>query len=183
MILLKQGNILIAKPYLQCSYFKRAVVYVCDHSDAGSLGFVVNRPHGLLLKDVFPHLKNGNFPLFEGGPVAPHELFFTHTLGLKLSDSIEVTRGVYMNGNFKELTQMIEQGKISNKQVRFYIGCSSWSPNQLQEELENDSWFIEPSNYDDLMLATPDDMWGDELIKINPGFKAFSDFAFDPSLN
>jgi putative transcriptional regulator len=78
---------------------------------------------------------------------------------------------------------MIEQGKISNKQVRFYIGCSSWSPNQLQEELENDSWFIEPSNYDDLMLAAPDDMWGDELIKINPGFKAFSDFAFDPSLN
>ena len=181
--MLKQGKIIIAKPYMQDGYFKRSVVYICEHSDAGSLGFVINKPHGLLLKDVFPHLKNGNFPLFEGGPVAPQELFFTHTLGLKLSDSIEITKGVYLGGNFKELTQMIEQGKISTKQVRFYIGCSSWSPYQLEEEIENETWFLEEANYDVLMETSPDDMWGDELSKINPGFKAFSDFSFDPSLN
>jgi putative transcriptional regulator len=180
---MKQGQILIAKPYLQGNYFKRTVVYLCEDTDNGSLGFIINKPHGLLLKDVFPTLKSGNFPLYEGGPVAPYELFFIHTLGLKLSDSIEVTKGVYMGGNFKELTQMIEQGKISNKQVRFYIGCSSWSPNQLQEEIENDTWFLESANYDQLMQTNPDDMWGDELSKINPGFKAFSDFSFDPSLN
>lgn len=181
--MIKQGNILIAKPYLQDVYFKRSIIYICENSDGGTLGFIINKPHGLLLKDVFPHLKNGNFPLFEGGPVAPQELFFTHTLGLKLSDSIEITRGVYMGGDFKELSQMIEQGKISNKQVRFYIGCSSWSPNQLQEEIEANSWFEESANYDELMQTDPDDIWGDELTKINPGFKAFSDFSFDPSLN
>lgn len=168
---------------MQDGYFKRSVVYICEHSDAGSLGFVINKPHGLLLKDVFPDLKNGNFPLFEGGPVAPHELFFTHTLGLKLSDSVQITKGVYLGGNFKELTQMIEQGKISTKQVRFYIGCSSWSPEQLEQEIENQTWFLEQANYDDLIQTASDDMWGDELSKINPGYKAFSDFSFDPSLN
>ncbi len=181
--MLKQGEIIIAKPYMQDGYFKRSVVYICEHSHAGSLGFVINKPHGLLLKDVFPDLKNGNFPLFEGGPVASHELFFTHTLGLKLSDSVQITKGVYLGGNFKELTQMIEQGKISTKQVRFYIGCSSWSPDQLEQEIENQTWFLEQANYDELIQTESDDMWGEELSKINPGFKAFSDFSFDPSLN
>ena len=78
---------------------------------------------------------------------------------------------------------MIEQGKISTKQVRFYIGCSSWSPDQLEQEIENQTWFLEQANYDELMQTASDDMWGDELSKINPGYKAFSDFSFDPSLN
>ncbi len=181
--MIKQGNILIAKPYLQCSYFKRSVIYLCEHSAHGSLGFVLNKPHGIYLKDIFPHLKQGHFPLFEGGPVAPQELFFIHTLGLKLSDSVEVKKGIYMGGDFTELCRLIEQKKISNKQVRFFVGCSSWSPSQLEHEVTREDWFVQPANYDTLIETLPDDMWGDELIKINPSFKAFTDFSFDPSLN
>lgn len=181
--MIKQGNILIAKPYLQCSYFKRSIIYLCEHSSHGSLGFVLNKPQGIYLKDIFPHLKQGHFPLFEGGPVAQQELFFIHTLGLKLSDSVEITKGIYMGGDFTELCRLIEQKKISNKQVRFFVGCSSWNPNQLEQEVTREDWFVQTANYDTLVETLPDEMWGDELIKINPSFKAFTDFSFDPSLN
>lgn len=181
--MIKQGNILIAKPYLQSAYFKRTVIYLCEHSEFGSLGFVMNKPHGILLKDIFPHLKGGHFPLFEGGPVATQELFFIHTLGLKLSDSIEVSKGIYMGGNFTELCHMIEQKKINNKQIRFFVGCTSWDENQLESEIKRDDWFEEPVNYDEMIDSDPNELWGNELIKINPSFKAFSDFSFDPSLN
>lgn len=181
--MIKAGDILIAKPFLQDGYFKRAVVYMCEHNDKGSLGFIVNKQQGLLLSDIFPHLKNGNFPLFEGGPVSPNQLFYTHTYGPKLTDCIEIAKGVYWGGNFFELSDLIENGKITPDQIRFYVGYSGWNPGQLEEEVEGESWFSGKANYVDLMKVLPEELWGVELTKINPGFKAFSDFSFDPSLN
>ena len=118
MLLIKAGDILIAKPFLQDGQFKRAVIYMSEHNIEGSLGFIINKPHGLLLKDIFPHLKKGNFPLFEGGPVSPNQLFYTHTLGQKIKDSVEVANGVYWGGDFFEVTRMIEQGHLSPKEIR-----------------------------------------------------------------
>lgn len=117
--MVKAGDILIAKPFLQDGRFKRAVIYMGEHSEEGSLGFILNKPHGLLLRDIFPHLKNGNFPLFDGGPVSPNQLFYTHTLGKQLSDSLEISEGVFWGGNFFDLSQMIEQGQVSSAEVRF----------------------------------------------------------------
>jgi putative transcriptional regulator len=181
--LTQAGDILIAKPFLQDGYFKRSVIYVGEHNEHGSIGFVLNKPHGLILRDIFPQLNKGNFRIYEGGPVASQELFYTHTLGLKLSDSIEISKGVYMGGDFNELSHLIEHGKISSNQIRFYVGHAGWSPGQLNNEILHNSWFVEPANYDDLITIHTDDMWGNELLKINPSYKAFSDFSFDPSLN
>lgn len=182
--MINPGNILIAKPFLQDGYFKRSVIYMCEHNAEGSLGFIINKPQGLLLKDVFPHLKHGNFPLFEGGPVSSNQLFYTHTLGKKLTDSLEVSKGVYWGGNFFELCYFIEHGKISTHQIRFYIGYSGWSKGQLEQEMDAESWVIGKNpRYEELIKVIPDEMWGFELMKINPGYRAFSDFAFDPSLN
>lgn len=181
--MIKAGDILIAKPFLQDGHFKRSVIYLCEDNKEGSLGFIINKSHGMLLKDIFPHLKNGYFPLFEGGPVSPNQLFYTHTLGLKLSDSKHIIDNVYWGGNFFELSQLIEQGEVMADQIRFYIGYSGWSEEQLSEEIENDIWFTENVTYTDLVKTSPEELWGEELVKINPGYKVFSDYSFDPSLN
>lgn len=142
-----------------------------------------NKTQGLLLRDIFPHLKNGNFPLFEGGPVSPNQLFYTHTLGTKLKDSQHVVDDVYWGGNFFELTEMIEKGEVSSHQIRFFIGYSGWSPEQLDDEVKREMWFTKPVHYKDLIHVAPEELWGVELVKINPRYKAFTDFSFDPSLN
>ncbi len=180
---MKAGEILIAKPFLQDGRFKRSVIYLGEHSAEGSLGFILNKPHGLLLRDIFPHLRQGNFPLFDGGPVSSNQLFYTHTLGTALADSLEIGNGVYWGGNFFDLSQMIEQGQVSSEDIRFYIGYSGWGRAQLTAELESGSWFNKPGSYQQLMSVAPEDLWGQELVKINPGYKVFSDYAFDPSLN
>lgn len=183
MRLIKPGEILIAKPFLQDDYFKRSVIYMAEHNSKGSLGFVINKPNGLLLKDIFPHLKNGHFPLFEGGPVSPNQLFYTHTLGLKITDSIEIDDGVFWGGNFFELTALIENGTLRLTDIRFYIGYTGWSANQLETEIEKDRWFIQTETYQTLTTGLPDELWGKALCNINPSYKVFSDYAFDPSLN
>lgn len=181
--MIKAGDILIAKPFLQDGHFKRSVLYLCEHNNEGSLGFVINKSHGLILRDIFPHLKNGNFQLFDGGPVSPNQLFYTHTLGSRLSDSQHVTNNVYWGGNFFELSEMIEKGNVSEAEIRFYIGYSGWGAEQLSAEIENDMWFTKPADYNKLIKVNPEELWADELVKINPGFKAFTDFSFDPSMN
>jgi len=180
---IKAGDILIAKPFLQDGYFKRAVIYMCEDNSEGSLGFMINKPHGMSLKEVFPHLKNCNFPLFDGGPVSPNQLFYIHTLGLRLSESQHIVDDVYWGGNFFELSKLIEDGEVSQDQIRFFIGYSGWREKQLAEELDSDMWFAKNANYLELMQSPADDLWAKELIKINPSFKAFTDFSFDPSLN
>ena len=82
-----------------------------------------------------------------------------------------------------ELCQMIENGDVTSDDIRFYIGYSGWGEEQLDGELERDMWFMKSSIYVDLMRINPDDLWGEELVKIKPGYKAFSDYAFDPSMN
>ncbi|MDF2450416.1 MAG: YqgE/AlgH family protein [Bacteroidota bacterium] len=168
---------------MQDGHFKRSVVYLCEYNSQGSLGFVINKTQGLLLRDIFPHLKNGNFPLFEGGPVSPNQLFYTHTLGLKLKDSQHVIDDVYWGGNFFELTELIEKGEVSSNQIRFYIGYSGWDPEQLADEVNRGMWFTKPAPYSRLVGIAPEELWGEELVRIKPGFKAFTDYAFDPSLN
>ena len=55
--MIKAGDILIAKPFLQDGHFKRSVIYLCEHNNEGSLGFITNKSHGMILRDIFPHLK------------------------------------------------------------------------------------------------------------------------------
>lgn len=181
--MVKAGDILIAKPFLQDGHFKRSVIYMGEHNEQGSLGFILNKPHGLLLRDIFPHLKNGNFPLFDGGPVSPNQLFYTHTIGSRLPDSIEISDGVYWGGNFFELSHMIEHGSVTPGEVRFYIGYSGWGEGQLGQELGLGSWLTHTTAYPELVNTSPVDLWGSELMKINPAYRAFADYAFDPSLN
>lgn len=181
--MIKAGDILIAKPFLQDGQFKRSVIYLCEHNKEGSLGFVINKSHGLLLSDIFPHLKKGNFTIYDGGPVSPNQLFYTHTLGGKLADSQHVTGNVYWGGNFFALSEMIEKGQVAADEIRFYVGYSGWGADQLTAEIENDMWFIKPADYIKIVGANPEEVWAEELVKINPGYKAFTDFSFDPSLN
>lgn len=181
--MIKAGDILIAKPFLQDGHFKRSVIYLCDNNQEGSLGFMINKPIGMILSDLFPHLKHANFPLFEGGPVSPNQLFYTHTLGQKLSNSQHVVDDVYWGGDFFELSKLIEDGEVTSEQIRFYIGYSGWSPGQLEEELESDMWFTVEENHTTLVQKKTDELWGIELIKINPSYKVFSDYPYDPSLN
>lgn len=126
---------------MQSEYFYRSVIYLCEHNKEGSLGFVLNKPTGLLLNDV------------------------------------------YWGGDFMALCSMIEKNQIQAHQIRFYIGYSGWGAEQLEDEILNDSWFHHAGNYKQLTTQLPDNVWGQEMIKISPSHKVFADYAFFPSLN
>jgi putative transcriptional regulator len=178
-----QGDFLIAHPMLQDGYFKRAVIYLTEDNDEGSLGFVLNFKTDLMLRDLFPHINNGNFPVFEGGPVSKDQLYYIHNLGNDLSDSIQIKDGLWWGGDFFELAHMIEHGKVKTHNVRFFMGYAGWTPGQLKDELIQKAWFANDGEPEMVLSSNPKILWGEELGKIKDTLKVFSHIGFDPNLN
>lgn len=178
-----QGDFLIAHPMLSDGYFKRAVICLTEHNQDGSLGFILNFKTDLLLRDLFPHIKNGNFPVYEGGPVSKNQLYFIHTLGHNISNSIKIKDNLYWGGDFFELAHLIEHGKVKTYDVRFFVGYSGWTAGQLEEELIQKAWFKNEADSYTILRNNYKTLWGDELSKLKESYKVFSEIAFDPNLN
>lgn len=178
-----QGELIIAHPLLNDGFFNRSVVYITNYSEEGAIGFSLNFKTQFVLRDVRPQVKNGNFPIYEGGPVAKNQLFFLHTLGHDIPESFHVGNNIYMGGDFNELLHQIEHGKIRSYQVRFFAGYSGWSENQLEEEIRNRHWFVHHPAGNGFFSNEPDDLWGLQLSEVKSSYGIFADFGSDPSMN
>lgn len=178
-----KGDFLIAHPMLQDGYFKRAVIYLTEDNDEGSLGFVLNFKTDLMLRDLFPHIKNGNFPVYDGGPVSKDQLYYIHNLGNDLGESIKLKDDLWWGGNFFELAYMIDHGKVKTHNVKFFMGYSGWTPGQLKDELIQKAWFKNDAEPVLVLQGDHKTLWGDELAKIKESYQVFSNIGFDPNLN
>ncbi|MEI6020252.1 MAG: YqgE/AlgH family protein [Bacteroidota bacterium] len=178
-----QGKLLIAHPLLSDAFFNRSVIYLTNHNQEGSVGFCINVKTQFCLRDVRPQIKNGNLPIFEGGPVAKNQLFFMHTLGKQISDSVHISKNIYVGGNFDELMHGIEHNSILPHQLRLFAGYSCWGEHQLEDEIANQHWLLNSLKNNGLFLQNPDDLWSHQLAEIKSSYKVFADFANTPSLN
>lgn len=177
------GKLLIAHPLLHDAFFNRTVIYLTNHDAEGSAGFCLNIKTQFCLRDVRPQIKNGNLPIYEGGPVAQNQLFFLHTLGQQISDSIRISKNIYVGGNFDELLHGIEHHTISPKHARLFAGYSGWGPNQLETEMANRHWFLHRVNTYDLLKHQPDRLWSIQLTEYKSSLEVFGNIAETPSLN
>jgi len=178
-----EGQLLIAHPLLNDGFFNRSVIYLTNYTDEGVLGFILNFKTQFKLRDVRPNITNGNFPIYEGGPVAKDQLFFLHTLGNDVSESVQLKDNVYFGGDFNEMLHLIEHGKVKSHEVRFFAGYSGWGADQLQAEINSKSWLINENPSQDIFLINPEDIWRQQLSEIKQSYEIFANIGFDPSMN
>ena len=69
MISPSKGTLLIANPFLKDPNFSRTVIFLCEHTEEGSFGFVLNKKFPKPLEELVPDLNLTNFPVYQGGPV------------------------------------------------------------------------------------------------------------------
>lgn len=59
----EKGRILISEPFLEDHYFRRSIVYLTEHNEDGSLGFVLNKPLDMKLSEIVDDFPPGDYPV------------------------------------------------------------------------------------------------------------------------
>ncbi len=180
---LNKGKLLIAEPsILNDSSFNRAIVLLTEHSSKNSVGFILNRQLQYTVKDLIPEL-NCDFPIYQGGPVEQDNLYFVHRVPNLIPDSIEVENGIFWGGNFDSLRALLNEELISNSDIRFFLGYSGWSKNQLENEMRQNSWFISENDFDNIFSIKEENLWKNKLLQKGGDYKLWANAPSDFNLN
>lgn len=179
----KKGQVLLSEPFLNDPYFKRTVILLCEHNREGSFGFVLNNFIEVELDQIIEDMPKFDGKISIGGPVRNSNLYYIHTLGEEIEESVEILPGVFMGGDFEKLRKLLFAGKIAPEQVRFFVGYSGWSPEQLQTEIKSQSWFVTDIDKDLVMDTEVDDLWRHIMKQLGRKGEMIANMPEDPSLN
>lgn len=177
-----KGKLLIAEPFLNDPNFDRSVVFLCQHNANGSLGFVFNQATSLTLSDVIEDTYS-ELPLHTGGPVEPNTLHFIHRLGTEIDESVLVGNGIYWSGNFEQLKTLLNVGRLTAQDIRFFVGYSGWAAGQLLREMKQKTWIVADADAP-LLFDTPTPALWREVLKRKGGeYRSKAHYPTDPRLN
>lgn len=176
-----KGRFLISAPFLG-DFFKRTVILLTEHNENGSVGFVLNKPLKIKLNEVIEDFPKFDAKVFLGGPVQAEILNVIHK-DSNMEGGIEIIKGVYWGLNYETLKISIETGALNPSDYKFFLGYSGWSPNQLDEEIKRESWFVDDSKNEYIFSDNTTYLWRDVLKNMGKEYTLISTFPEDPSVN
>lgn len=147
-------HFLIAMPGLQDELFSKSVIYVCEHSERGALGLVINKPSDINLQVLFdkvdlPLMRKDliKTPVFQGGPLQTERGFVLHEPSFasdqKPGDAVYAStmtiQGALEMTTSKDVLEALSNGAGPRK-VLISLGYSAWAQGQLESELGENSW-------------------------------------------
>ncbi|MDE6532382.1 MAG: YqgE/AlgH family protein [Muribaculaceae bacterium] len=182
----ERGSLLISEPMMEEEIFCRSVVMILDiDRGRGHLGLVMNKPTRLTLRSLMPSWESGGtVPLFCGGPVDNNRLFMLHTLGSMFEGSTEVIPGIYVGGRIESIVDYIEAGGEIEGKIRFFLGYSGWSRNQLEEEKRSHSWAVDlHPDASGLLTGEGNSYWRREVGRLGERYRSWLMVPQDPSYN
>ncbi len=180
----KKGNLLIAEPTIIGDLsFNRSVILLADFTTEGSIGFILNKPLEYALKDLVPDT-DSDFKVFNGGPVEQDNLYFIHRIPELIPNSIEISQGVFWGGDFDVVLSLINEFKIKDKDIRFFLGYSGWEPNQLEHELESNAWVVTENIYkEEIIEKCCETFWKEKMLELGGEYSIWSNAPENPSYN
>jgi putative transcriptional regulator len=176
-----KGHLLVAGPSLIDPNFRRAVVLVGEHSEDGALGVVLNRSSESTVAQAVPELTaivDGDEPVHVGGPVQSSAI-------VVLADFVDVERaGSLVLDTVGFLPAEVDPDELGElRRARVFAGYAGWGPGQLEDELEEGSWIVEPAQPDDVFTPDPETLWSEVLRRKGGPYGVLALMPPDPSLN
>jgi putative transcriptional regulator len=177
-----RGQLLVAGPALLDPNFRRAVVLVGEHGDEGAMGLVLNRPSPVTVEEGVPPLAglvDEDAVVHVGGPVQPQAIV---VLG-EFRDTGEAAALVIGSIGFLpgEIEGAEDIGSVDR--ARVFAGYAGWGPGQLEGELAEASWIVEPAIPDDVFTNDPEGLWSAVLLRKGGPFAILATIPPDPGLN
>lgn len=159
------------------------MIFLCEHQDQGSFGFVVNKPIELTLQDVVPDAEGLLIPLSEGGPVQKDTLHFLHRRPDLIEGGVEITDHIFWSGEFAQTLALLRSGELSSNDIRFFIGYSGWGESQLQQEIDEKSWITRTAKSALIFHQNIASIWKESLMDLGGEYLQMVNYPIDPQLN
>lgn len=159
------NHFLIAMPDLAGSFFAETVSYICEHNDEGAMGFVINRPMGISIIELFDQIDikhqksfhHAEQQVIQGGPVEPERGFVLHTGEPSWNASMPITPELSLTTSFDVLEAIGENR--GPETFLLALGYAGWGPGQLDSEILENSWLSSPADNQLLFSNDCDDCW------------------------
>ena len=177
-----KGMLLFSTPALFDPNFRRTVVLVAEHGEDGAMGVVLNRPSDTTVGEAVPDLADvagADSPVFVGGPVQPRAVLVLAEFD-EPNDAAAVVIG---DLGFARADRDLEDLAETTRRARVFAGYSGWSPGQLETELEEESWLVEPVGEIDLLGDPADDLFGTALRTKGGSYRILALMPDDPRQN
>jgi len=158
------NHFLIAMPGLKDPNFSRTVTYVCEHTEHGAMGIVINRPMDIRLGDVLDQLDIeptvagvADTRVYLGGPVQTDRGFVIHSGPVEYDSTLAVTPDIRVTTS-RDVLEAIALGR-GPAQTLIALGYAGWGGGQLEEELSANAWLSGPADADIIFSRSPGERW------------------------
>jgi len=158
------NHFLIAMPGLQDPNFHRTVTYLCEHSEDGAMGIVVNRPMDLNLGDILEQMQipiqkgaSVDQPVFIGGPVATDRGFVLHSSNRLWDSTLQITPGISVTTS-RDILEAIASGSGPQESL-IALGYAGWASGQLEQELSSNAWLSGPADMEIIFRVPSAQRW------------------------
>ncbi|MEW5863180.1 MAG: YqgE/AlgH family protein [Pseudomonadota bacterium] len=138
-------HFLIAMPNMADPHFARTLTFVCEHSEQGALGIVVNRPIDMTLQTLFERLslsmrntEIADAPIYFGGPVQTDRGFVLHTPPGNWQSTLRVRDRIGLTTS-RDILEAVGRGEGPTKML-VSLGYAGWAAGQLEHELKQNAW-------------------------------------------
>ena len=179
----KEGRLLIADPSLNESVFFKSVIILTHHTKNESIGLILNKPTKIKLHHVIDGIPESKFKLYLGGPVEKNSLHFIHTLGNNIPGAKQLTNNIYWGGDINTIIDLVKNKKLSNNNIRFFIGYSGWDEKQLNTEIREESWIVNETKEIYWNKYKSKDIWKELIKKQKSKYAIWANLPKEPYLN
>jgi putative transcriptional regulator len=168
------NQFLIAMPGMDDPNFSQTVTLVCEHSDRGALGIVINRPLEMDLGDVFAQLgldatlsRVTRQHVLHGGPVQTDRGFVLHSPGPGFESTLPVSERIHLTTS-RDILDALAGGHGPERAV-VALGYAGWEAGQLEEEMARNAWLTVPADERLVFEVPAEDRWqaAGRLLGIN----------------
>ena len=168
------NQFLIAMPGIGGDTFAGAVIYLCEHTDKGALGLVINKPIDIKLKNLFEKVELpldraelAESPVYYGGPVQTERGFVLHEQieddENRFNSSLRIPGGLEMTTS-KDVLEALSSGTGPTR-ILVTLGYSGWGAGQLEEEMGRNSW-INVEAQPEIIFNTPVEQRYDKALSL-----------------
>ena len=150
--LIEQGSVILGGTRqefgfaLRQQYFHKSVMLLLQHDDGFTRGIILNRPSAYEIDGwrVWFGGDVGEGGMFRGKDAkGDAEIVCLHSLVGEVASrlSIDIIRGVSYT-TLEGAKALVAEGLAQRDDFWVFVGYAGWAPEQLQGELERDSWFL-----------------------------------------